>query len=234
MRYDRYGYNRYSNRDDYFSADEKKIKRDFMNYADPKTKKINEVGYEKMGKTLGIDIYTDIFMTYFSYKCGQKSIEYITEEEYSKGLKNLRCNTLEELKKKILKVREDLLNVHTDDFLNFFYFLFDFNVPGDSEVEKKKKTLSYDIVEVYFKALFCNQFKFVGEFLQFLKAKNVGLKWDEWRVFLDLIRNLGATFPKDYNIAGHYCLIYDEFYRSYCTNHKIKIVDPYADEEEDD
>ena len=61
-------YDYYDDYDDdcYWKADENKIKRDFMNYADPKTKKITEDGYEKMGKTLGIDIYTDIFITYFS------------------------------------------------------------------------------------------------------------------------------------------------------------------------
>ena len=45
--------------------DEKSLKKDFMNYANPKNKKIDQDGMEKMGKTLGIDIYTDIFITYF-------------------------------------------------------------------------------------------------------------------------------------------------------------------------
>ena len=150
-RYGGYGYNRY----DYYTADENKIKRDFMNYADPKTKKINENGYEKMGKTLGIDIYTDIFITYFVYKCGAKQMEFITEKEYIQGIKNFKCNTLAEVKNKIINIREDLLDIHNEDFRNFYYFLFDLNVPG-SEQEKKKKSLSLEVVEVYFKSLFCN------------------------------------------------------------------------------
>ncbi len=82
-------YDYYDDYDDdyYWKADENKIKRDFMNYADPKTKKITEDGYEKMGKTLGIDIYTDIFITYFSYKCESKQLDFITEAEYIKGMK---------------------------------------------------------------------------------------------------------------------------------------------------
>ena len=53
-----------------YKSDEGKIKKDFMKYADPKTKQIKVEGMEKMGKVLNIDIYTDIFITYFFYKCG--------------------------------------------------------------------------------------------------------------------------------------------------------------------
>ena len=227
-KYNRYGYGGY-NRYDYYTADENKIKRDFMNYADPKTKKINEDGYVKMGKTLGIDIYTDIFMTYFVYKCGAKQMEFITEKEYIQGIKALKCNTLAEVKNKILNIRGDLLDIHSEDFRNFYNFLFDLNIPG-TEQEKKKKSISLDIIEVYFNSLFCSQFPIAKEFLQYLGEKKVGLKWDEWRMFLDFIQNMGTSFPKDYNMAEYYPIIVDEFYLWYCKKHGIKIPDP--DEEE--
>jgi hypothetical protein len=221
--YDRYGYG--YNRYDSYKADENKMKRDFMNYANAKTKKIDENGYEKMGKTLSIDIYTDIFMTYFVYKCEAKQMEFITESEYIKGLKAFRCNTLEEVKKKIMDIRGELLNINTEDFRKFYNYLFDLNVPG-SEQEKKKKSLSFDVIEVYFNSLFCNQFKIAKEFLDYLKEKKVGLKWDEWRMFLDFIQNMGTTFPQDYNMAEYYPVIVDEFYLWYCKKHGIKIPNP--------
>ena len=223
--YDRYGYGYGYNKYDSFKADENKMKRDFMNYANAKTKKIDENGYEKMGKTLSIDIYTDIFMTYFVYKCEAKQMEFITESEYIKGLKAFRCNTLEEVKKKIMDIRGELLNINTEDFRKFYNYLFDLNVPG-SEQEKKKKSLSFDVIEVYFNSLFCNQFKIAKEFLDYLKEKKVGLKWDEWRMFLDFIQNMGTTFPQDYNMAEYYPVIVDEFYLWYCKKHGIKIPDP--------
>jgi hypothetical protein len=226
--YDRYGYGYGYNKYDSFKADENKMKRDFMNYANAKTKKIDENGYEKMGKTLSIDIYTDIFMTYFVYKCEAKQMEFITESEYIKGLKAFRCNTLEEVKKKIMDIRGELLNINTEDFRKFYNYLFDLNVPG-SEQEKKKKSLSFDVIEVYFNSLFCNQFKIAKEFLDYLKEKKVGLKWDEWRMFLDFIQNMGTTFPQDYNMAEYYPVIVDEFYLWYCKKHGIKIPDPDED-----
>ena len=222
-------YDDYDDDDYYWKADENKIKRDFMNYANPKTKKINEDGYEKMGKTLGIDIYTDIFITYFAYKCGSKQLEYITENEYINGMKAFKCNTLNDVTSKIIKIRGQLLEIHGEDFRKFYNFLFDLNVPG-SEQEKKKKSMSLEVVEVYLQSLFCDQFPITKEFLIYLKEKNVGLKWDEWRMFLDFLQNMGTTFPKDYNPAEYYPILIDEFYYWYCKKHGIKIPDPEEEE----
>ena len=228
-RYNRYGYGGYS-RYDSFSPDENKMKRDFMNYANPKTKKISEEGYEKIGKTLGIDIYTDIFITYFAYKCGAKQLEFITESEYLNGLKFFKCNTLTDVKNKITTIRGELLDIHSEDFRKFYYFLFDLNVPG-TEGERKKKSLALEIVEVYINSLFCEQFKIAKDFLKYLKEKNIGLKWDEWRMFLDFIQNEGTKFPKDYNMAEYYPIVVDEFYLWYCKKYGIKIPNPDEDEE---
>lgn len=165
----RYGYNRYNDPDYYWKADEKAIKRDFMNYAN-KERKIEDTGYEKMGKTLGIDIYKDIFMIYFVFKCGATTLEYITESEYMQGLKALKCNNLNEVKNKIQKIRENLLVIDTDDFRNFYNFLFSFNVQ-EKGAKLKTRSLDYDVVELYFKGLFF-QFKFINEFLEFLRKKS--------------------------------------------------------------
>ena len=161
----------YSDPDYTWKADEKKIKREFLNYSN-KERQIDQDGYEKMGNSLGIDIYNDLFITYFLYKCQATTLDYITESEFMLGMKDLKCNTLADLKGKITKIKERLLEITGEDFRKFYDFLFNINVPG-SEKERKTKSLSLDIVEVYFKGLFASQFKFIPEFLQFLKEKNV-------------------------------------------------------------
>ena len=182
-----------------------------MNYAN-KERKLEQDGYEKMGKTLGIDIYNDIFITYFVYKCGANTLEFIIESEFIQGMKALKYNTMQDLKGKIKTIKEKLLEITTDDFHNFYDFLFNFNVPG-SEKERKTKSLSYDYVEVYFNGLFTSQFKFIPEFLQFLKEKKIGLKWDEWTTFLDFLIDKGAMFPKDYACGDdYYPIVCDDFY----------------------
>jgi len=177
-----------------------------------------------MGKTLGINIYEDVFMTYFMFKCNATTMEYITEAQYMTGLKALKCNTLNEVKNKITKIRENLLIIDTEDFRNFYNFLFSFNVQVKGAA-LKTKSLPYDIVEIYFKGLFF-QFKIINEFLAFLKEKNVGLKWDEWNTFLDFLKDKGSTFPKDFEYGtAYYPSICDEFYIWYCKRHNIKIPD---------
>ena len=106
--------------------DENLMKRDFANYADMKEKKIKQEGMEKMGKTLGIDIYTDIFITYFFYKCNAKSMEEITEKEYITGLTNFNCSDLKGVKNNIISIKEELLDLYSDDFKNFYNFLYKF------------------------------------------------------------------------------------------------------------
>ena len=220
-------YNDYDD-DYYWKIDERAVKRDFMNYAN-RERKIEQEGYEKMGKTLGIDIYNDIFITYFAFKCKSKTLDYITEDQYIEGMKAFKCNTLNEVKNKILDIRGQLLEIENDDFKNFYYFLFDLNVPG-TEKDKKTKSLNYEVVEVYFKGLFCDQFPLVREFLEFLKAKNVGMKWDEWRTFLDFLIEKATTFPKEYYVSEYFPILIDDFYYWYCKKHNIPIPKDEDDE----
>lgn len=203
-------YDDYDNNYNY-KSDEGKIKKDFMKYADPKTKQIKVEGMEKMGKVLNIDIYTDIFITYFFYKCGCKSMDGVTEQEYVKGLKNCYVNSLDELVPKIIQVRERLLDCSSTDFNQFYRFLFTFNV------EKKTKLIPIEVVEVYFNELFNDQFPLVKQFLKFIieVQKVKGLNRDQWECFLDFLLNQGATFPQNYNCDEYYPLIFDEFFNWY-------------------
>lgn len=54
----------------------------------------------KMGNDLNIDIYNDLFIIFFLYKCDAKQIDCITETEFSKGLNNLYVKNFKELKSK--------------------------------------------------------------------------------------------------------------------------------------
>lgn len=195
--------------------DEKLIKKEFLNYSNLKTKKIEQEGMEKMGKALGIDIYTDLFITYFFFKCGCKKMEEVLENEFITGLKYFQCNTLKEVKNQIPSVRKILLDISSNEFKNFYRYLFTFN---------NSKILSFEIVEVYFNSLFLKKYPIVQFFLQFLKQiKSKGLNKDQWECFLDFVLNQGVTFPKDYKCEDYYPIIIDEFYNWYCDiNHITK------------
>ena len=168
-------------------------------------------------------------MTYFLFKCGATTIDYITESEYMTGLKALKCNTLNDVKNKMTKIKESWLTLdNNEDFRNFYLFLFSFNVQAKGAA-LKTKSLPYEIVEVYFKGLFF-QFNIINEFLVFLKEKNVGLKWDEWRTFLDFLIEKATTFPKEYYVSEYFPILIDDFYYWYCKKHNIPIPKDEDDE----
>ena len=193
--------------------DEKTIKKEFLHYSNLKTKKIELEGMEKLGKKLGIDIYTDIFITYFFFKCGCKRMEEVSENEFITGLKYFQSNTLKDIKKQIPSIRKGLLDISSNEFKNFYRYLFTFN---------NTKILSFEVVEVYFNNLFLKKYPIVQFFLQFLKQiKSQGLNKDQWECFLDFLLDQGNTFPKDYNCESYYPLIIDQFYEYYCDLKKI-------------
>ena len=201
-------------RNRYNKVDEKSIKKDFANYCNLKTHKIEVEGMEKMGKTLGIDIYTDIFITYFFFRCGCKKMEEVTELEYINGLKYFGCNNLDGVKKQIINTKEKLLDLNSKDFKDFYRFLFVFNT---------NKLLNLEVVEVYFKDLFYPQFNIAKDFIMYLKnSKCQGLNKDQWECFLDFLLEHGSTFPKKYNCDSYFPLIIDKFYEWYCDTKKIQ------------
>ena len=115
-----------------------------------------------MSKALGIDIYTDIFITYFFSKYDCKKLEEVFENEFIIGLKYFQTNTLKEVKKQIPSIRKNLLDLSSNKFKNFYWYLFTFN---------STKILSFEVVEIYFNNLFLKKYLIVQFFLQFLKRK---------------------------------------------------------------
>ena len=191
------------------------MKKDFLLYANAQTKTIQEDGMERMGTTLGIDVYTDMFITFFFYKCGCKSLEEVSEDEYVRGLTAFNCNALKDVKNKIENTREILLNIESAEFRRFYTFLYAFNFI------KKSKTIHIDVVEVYFNNLF-ECFPITRRLVHYLKnvVKVQGLTKDQWECSLDFFINHGSSFPKKYNVDEYYPVLFDDFYRWYLENNK--------------
>ena len=201
------------------------IDEDFKNYCN-KSQIIDEDGMVKIGQDLGIDIYTDMFFPYFLYKCKAKKLEEITLNEYKTGLNFFYIKSIKSLpKNKITAFKNDIAS---KDFEDFFKYLFQIN-------QAKSKSVAYEIVEVYFKELFANQYPFVNNFLTFLKEKknSMGLNKDQWVSFYDLLKYLGKTkkFEDSYNMNEAWPVLFDDFYLYYC---EIKKIKPRIPEQEND
>lgn len=166
-----------------------------------------------------------MFITYFCYRCESKTFGSLNVEEFSRGLASFNATTVKEIKSKVVTAKEDLLNITTDDFRKFYYFLFEYNLPV-----KSKKLLDYDYAELYFNQLFGNQFKIVKKFLEFVavKKKKEQIKQDQWNCFLDFLIRIGDNFPTGYNTKDSWPTLFDEFFLDYCETNGIN---PFPDDD---
>ena len=116
------------------------------------------------------------------------------------------------------------MNITTEDFKNFYQYLFNFSWDKRSN----PTGLPLDIARLYFEQLFGDQFKIIGEFMDFVeKTKKVpGLTKDQWFCFLELLKTLGDQFPKGYNVEESWPTMFDEFYEFFCKKNGIKIDKP--------
>jgi hypothetical protein len=62
------------------------------------------------------------------------------------------------------------------------------------------------------------------------KEKKSGqIKEDQWNLFLELLKVIGDSFPKNYSIEESWPTLFDEFYVWYCKKYNIKADIPVYD-----
>jgi hypothetical protein len=101
-------------------------------------------------------------------------------------------------------------------------WLFNYNLEN-----KKNPILSMEVVEVYFKELLSPHFSLVEEFLKFMEDKKyTTVTQDQWNCFLDLLKQIGDQFPKNYTPEDFWPTLFDEFFYWYCDKYKIPYEKP--------
>ena len=137
---------------------------DFELYFNKETHLLDEDGMEKIGKDLDIDIYTNMFFTYFLFKSKSYDLEKITEEEYNRGLKYFKINSIKEYPKD--KIINFHLSIDSIEFKEYYLYLYQINK------SLKGNYIEFEIVDIYFSQLF-NEYDYVKEFLDFIKEKKI-------------------------------------------------------------
>jgi len=196
------------------NIDNKKL-TDIELYFNKETHLLDEEGIEKIGGDLDIDIYTNMFFTYFLFKAESYNLEKITEEEYNRGLKYFKIKSIKEYPKD--KIINFNLDIDSNEFKEYYLYLFQLNKSS------KGNYIDYEIVEIYYSQLF-NKYDYVKEFLQFIKDKKNSCKItnDQWKEFLELIKLYKTNFPGTYDPnVDSWPTLFDEFFYYYCDNHNI-------------
>ena len=167
-----------------------------------------------------------IFINYFCYRCKCSKFGSINIEEFSRGIQSFNTNSISGVKPYVIQIKEDLLNITTPDFRQFYYFLFENNLQNP-----QKKFLDFDYIELYFTQLFAHQFSLVKKFLNYhieVKKKEP-VTQDQWNCFLDLLIRIGDNFPKGYSTKDSWPTLFDDFFNDYCKRNNIEIE---SDEED--
>lgn len=202
---------------------------DFETYWNPKTKLIQVEGFEKMGKDIDIDIYNDLYLLIFMFKCNAKKNDCLTRDEFNLGLKNLSIKKFINLKRSKNDLKKKYLynGSPSKDNKDFFIYLFTVNL------NTKTKKIDFECTQLYFTMYFLKSLPLVNKFLEFIKTqkKEYKLNKDEWISFYDFIVQLGNTFPQGYDLGTAWTVILDEFYIQYCKSQNIPLPEGYTEEE---
>ena len=210
-------YNNNNNNNNYFNKPNNNNISDFEKYFNPKTEVLDEEGMIKLGKDLNIDIYTNMFIPYFFYKCSAKKLDEVTKSEYNKGLNYFNVKSILNISKN--NINNFQFDIFKEDFKKYYEYIFNIN--------NNKNNIDYEIIEIYFPELF-KKYKFVNDFITFLKEKNIkNLNKDQYFQFYELIKEIGNKFPNDYNSEiDSWPSLFDEFFYYYCDKNNIKYKKP--------
>lgn len=195
-----------------------------------------------MATALEIDIYSDLFLPYFFFRCDSSEVGVCTLEEYSRGMSFFKKKTFKELKSDLLPVKEKLLKVEfiperntnryyynrepeTDDFKKFYLWLFEFN--NMNKKEKRNKQIQFEIAKFYWNALFCG-YNFIKNFVEYLEneRKIEFIKQDQWNCLLELVRHSKNNYPHDYSLNDSWPTLFDDYYIFYCKKNGIEVKMP--------
>lgn len=158
-------------------------------------------------------------MIYFCYKCEAKTYGVLNLEEFSRGLAQMNAKKFVELKSSLIKVKEDLLVITSDDFRKFYHFIFEYSM------DKTKGILDFEIVKFFWTSLYSIHFKIMNEFIKFYEDhfKSEPLKKDPWNCLLDFLIKIGDKFPTGYRVIDSWPIMFDEFFKFYVKKYNIEI-----------
>lgn len=162
---------------------------------------------------MGVNAGSDIVTMYISMKMGAQNMGIYTVAEFTNGFKAIGVSTVDELKKKIPTLTNDMKG--PDEFKKMYKFVYNF------ARDKSKRNMATDLAIDLWELLLSSRCRFLSDWVEFLQTDlkdQIVIPVDSWNMLLELVETTKGdmnTFVDD----GSWPPIIDQFAAFYTKKH---------------
>lgn len=167
---------------------------------------IDPEGIEALCSDLGVD-HTDVRMLMLAWKLNAGKQGYFTQDEWRRGLKNIRVDNIKKLKKKLSELEKEVRE--PENFENFYLYAFQYCLTED-----KQKCVDIESICMLLDLVIGSQFREqVDSFIEYLKIQNEYkvINMDQWINFLRFCTEISFPGLENYDPSQAWPLIFDNF-----------------------
>ncbi|PIA56750.1 hypothetical protein AQUCO_00700837v1 [Aquilegia coerulea] len=179
----------------------------FYSYANKSSGVIDPEGIESLCSDVGVD-YTDVRILMLAWKMNAERQGYFTLEEWRKGLKSLKVDTITKLKNALSADLEKEVRTATN-FTEFYSYSFQYCL-----TEEKQKVVDIESVCELLTLVLGSKFQVqVDSFVEYLKSQNdyKVLNMDQWMGFLRFCNEIKFSDLSNYDEDLAWPFILDNF-----------------------
>ncbi|KAL6073857.1 DCN1-like protein 5 [Balamuthia mandrillaris] len=181
---------------------DKRLESIFNKYKDEEDA-IGPNGIENFCKDIGVNP-DDVVMLVLAYHLDATEMGYFYKDEFLTGFKKLGCDSVEKIKEKMPKLRDELSEPEL--FKNIYRFVFTF------AKEAEQKCLDMDMAIGMLDIILAPRYPLAKSFVAYLKEQDSykGLNGDQWASLLEFCKTIKEDFS-NYDENGAWPTILDEW-----------------------
>ncbi|KAL6555135.1 hypothetical protein OROGR_006393 [Orobanche gracilis] len=163
-------------------------------------------GIEALCSDIEVD-YTDVRILMLAWKMNAQTQGYFTQDEWRRGLKALRIDTINKLKKALPELEKEVLK--SENFEDFYNYAFHYCL-----TEEKQKCLDIESTCILIDLVLGFQYQpQVDSFIKFLKIQSdyKVMNKDQWTNFLRFCQEISFPDLQNYDICGAWPVLLDNF-----------------------
>ncbi|KAK9282263.1 hypothetical protein L1049_005177 [Liquidambar formosana] len=178
----------------------------FYSYANKSSGMIDPEGIESLCSDVEVD-HTDIRILMLAWKMKAEKQGYFTLEEWRRGLKALRADTINKLKKALPELEKEVRR--PSNFVDFYSYAFRYCL-----TEEKQKSIDIESICELLVLVLGSQFHAqVDSFVEYLKTQNdyKVINMDQWMGFYRFCNEISFPDLSNYDAELAWPLILDNF-----------------------